>query len=117
MSYSVKTLIPQLPMLDIEATKKYYTEELGCKVESEYPDFLIVDFEGLILHFWLCDNKAIPESSSFYAIVEDIEKMYEKYSTTKGLMLRLCMQPWGMREFYLMDNSGNLLKFGERIAQ
>lgn len=117
MSYSVKTLIPQLPMLDIEATKKYYTEELGCKVESEYPDFLIVNFEGLILHFWLCDNKAIPESSSFYAVVEDIAMMFEKYAAKKGMVLHLSIQPWGMKEFYLIDNSGNLLKFGEGIDQ
>lgn len=116
MSYSVKTLIPQLPMLDIEATKKYYIHELGCTMESEYPDFLIVNFEKLVLHFWLCDNKTIPESSSFYAIVEGIEKMYEKYSSKKGLTLRLCTQPWGMKEFYLIDNSENLLKFGEQVA-
>lgn len=115
MSYSVKTLIPQLPMLNIEATKKYYIDELGCALAAEYPDFLIVNFEGLVLHLWLCVNKTIPESSSFYAIVNDIEKMYEKYAQKKGLTVRLCTQPWGMKEIYLMDNSGNLLKFGERI--
>lgn len=116
MNYAIKSLIPQLPMLNIEETKKFYVEELGCRLESEYPDFLIFEFEGLIVHFWLCDNKAIPESSSFYAIVEHIDELYKKYSSKKGLTVRLCEQPWGMKEFYIRDNSGNLLKFGERIA-
>jgi catechol 2,3-dioxygenase-like lactoylglutathione lyase family enzyme len=116
MSYTLKSLIPQLPILNMEAAKKFYTEELNCRLESEYPDFLIFEFEGLVLHLWLCDSKAIPESSSFYAIVENIEEMYARYAHVKRIVVPLCTQPWGMKEFYIMDNSGNLLKFGERAA-
>lgn len=116
MSYTVTKLIPQLPVLNLEAAKQFYIGELKCSLLSEYPDFLILEFEGRVLHLWLCDNKAIPESSSFYAIVENIEGLYARYAHVNRIVMPLCSQPWGMREFYIMDNSGNLLKFGERIA-
>ncbi|MBL7712976.1 MAG: hypothetical protein JNL13_10940 [Chitinophagaceae bacterium] len=116
MSYTVTNLIPQLPVLNLEAAKKFYTGELNCRLEAEYPDLLIFEFEGRMLYLWLCDNKVIPESSSFYAIVDNIEALYARYAHVSRMVVPLCTQPWGMKEFYIMDNSGNLLKFGERVA-
>jgi catechol 2,3-dioxygenase-like lactoylglutathione lyase family enzyme len=117
MSYTIRDLVPQLPILDMAKAKHFYCEVLGCTLRDAYPDFLILLFEGLELHLWLCDNKAIPESSSFYIRVTDIEALYQRFSQVPGIVLPLQLRPWGIKEFYIMDFSGNLLKFGEYVPQ
>jgi len=115
MKTSLQHLVPELPMLDIEKAKKFYCEWMGCTLVSEYPGFLILELEGLEFHLWLCEDKAIAESSSFYIRTEDIDACYERYRHMP-VVLPLQMRPWGIREFYIMDVSGNLLKFGPVIS-
>lgn len=114
MSYKIASIVPQLPVLDFEQAKEYYTNKLGCVLVSEYPDLLILLMNDMELHLWKCDDKAIPESSSCYIRVENIESLYEKYNNGHRIVVPLTLQPWGMTEFYIMDPSGNLLKFGEK---
>lgn len=115
MNRSIQNLVPELPMLDIGKAKQFYCEQMGCTLLSEYPDFLILELEGQEFHLWLCNDKAIPESSSFYIRSTDIDSSYERYRHMP-VVVPLQMRPWGIREFYLMDVSGNLLKFGSVVT-
>lgn len=116
MTTTIQNLVPELPVLDMARAEAYYCGILGCTLQAAYPDFMILAIEGCEFHLWLCDNPAIPESGSMYIRVSDIDACYERYRHSGKVVLPLQLRPWGIREFYLMDDSGNLLKFGPIVS-
>ncbi len=114
MAFNIINVVPQLPALDFDLAKSYYTRQLDCQLIATYDDLLILSLNGQEFHLWKCADKSIPESSSMYIRVHDIDSLYNKYAGKVPVRVPLTLQPWGMKEFYLMDPSGNLLKFGEQ---
>ena len=115
MNTTIPHLVPEIPMLDIAKAKQFYCEQMGCTLLSECPDFLILELEGQEFQLWLCEDKAIPESSSIYIRTTDIDACYARYRHMP-VVLPLQLRPWGIPEFYIMDVSGNLLKFGSVVT-
>ncbi|MBU7570274.1 MAG: VOC family protein [Flavobacterium sp.] len=115
MNSKITQIIPQLPSLDFEKSKQFYQEILGGKLVGEYEDLLIFLLDGNEIHLWKCNEKIVPENSSCYIRVNDIEAVFERYKKILGDKIALKNQPWGMREFYIIDDSGNLFKFGQPI--
>lgn len=107
------SIVAELPVMDLPVTKAFAEDILGGTLMAEYPDFLIYAVEGIELHFWLCDDMNLPEASSIYLRVENIDEYYRKYVGGKYVRLPLQMRPWGIKEFYLQDENGILYKFGE----
>lgn len=111
----IKKSIPQLPSLDLLRSKEFYEKNLGFKTLKQYDDILLLGKDGFELHLWLCDDPSIPQNSSVYYHVDSIDSMYLVYKN-KGIVHKnaeLMDKPWGMREFYVVDLDGNLLKFGQ----
>lgn len=111
----IQNIITQLPVLDFTKSKQFYIETLGCTLMGEYDDLLIFFWDGLELHLWKCNDKTIPENSSCYIRVNTIDLLFEHYQKKLYGKIKISDRPWGMREFYITDPSGNLLKFGEKI--
>lgn len=111
----LQSIVPQLPSLDFEESKKFYTETLDCVLAEEFDDLLIFLWDGIELHMWKCNDKAIPENSSIYLHVNKIDLLFEHYRKKLSGTIEISDRPWGMREFYIIDPSGNLLKFGQKI--
>ncbi len=111
----ILSIVPQLPSLNFEATKELYIQNLGFTIIGEYPDLLLFTINGQELHFWKCSDKTIVESSSVYIRVQNIDALYEKYKPWQHPNSTLSNKPWGMREFHILDDSGNLLRFGQPI--
>ncbi len=115
MTALLSAAVPILPCNDMEATTKFY-EHLGFSITS-YKDYLIVDFQEVEIHFWLAKDDYLAANSGCYIRVEGIEFFYETYQTL-GIIHpqgHLSQKAWGMKEFAILDNSGNLLRFGEEI--
>lgn len=115
LNSKITQIISQLPSLNFEKSKQFYQEILGCKLVNEYDDFLIFLWDENEIHLWQCNEKIVPENSSCYIRVHDIEAVFERYKKVLGDKIALKNQPWGMREFYIIDDSGNLFKFGQPI--
>jgi len=113
MEYKITRAVPQLPSINFERSKEFYIIELGCRLHAEYDDLLILFLDTMELHLWQCFDQSIPDTSSCYIRVNHIEILYEKYKHLNSIRVPLKMQPWGIKEFYIKDDSGNLLKFGE----
>lgn len=111
----IQSIVPQLPSLDFEETKRFYIETLDCVLVGEFDDLLILLWDNIELHFWKCDDKAIPENSSIYLHVNEIDLLFEHHQKKLYGKIEISDRPWGMREFYIIDPSGNLLKFGQKI--
>ncbi|PZR24273.1 MAG: hypothetical protein DI539_00955 [Flavobacterium psychrophilum] len=111
----VQSIAAQLPCLDFEAAKHFYVDILDCILVGEFEDLLIFLMDDIEFHLWRCDDKNIPENSSIYLRVNAIDQLFEYYQKRLLGEVQIYDRPWGMREFYIIDPSGNLLKFGQKI--
>ncbi len=111
----VNALVPELPVTDLGKTRDFCENILGARLHAEYPGFLIYFIEEAEVHFWLCEDSSLPENSSVYLRVNDIDTLYRRYEGSPYVVIPLQMRPWGIREFYLKDPNGILYKFGEVI--
>lgn len=115
MSAFMLAAVPVLPCNNIQATILFY-EMLGFSVET-YPNYMIVHFQQAEIHFWLAEDVYLSANSGCYVHIRDIDFFYESYKAL-GIIHpegQLKEKPWGMKEFAILDNSGNLLRFGENI--
>ncbi|WP_334187305.1 bleomycin resistance protein [Noviherbaspirillum sp.] len=112
MTADIQSTVPVLPSLDLQQTVDFYTNKLGFREAGRYPDYAILVRDGCEIHFWPCDDRRIAENSSCY-IRGNTQRLYEDF-TSRGLDIKEpAVRPWGMKELYVIDPHGNLLKFGE----
>ena len=106
--------IPILPSLNIEESRKFYVEQLGFdSVVYEEHNYLIARRGEMEIHFWLTEDKALPRVSSCYIRGGQVVTLFEDYQT-RGVpkLSEFSVRPWNMKEFYVIDPHGNLLRFG-----
>ena len=114
---ALQRAIPVLASLDLEATQRFYADKAGFTPVARYPDYAICARDGVQLHFWLTDDADIPKETSCRIDVLGIEALYAEM-TTAGVVHPngpLRQQPWGFKEFAVLDADGNLITFGERM--
>lgn len=111
---------PLLAAADPAAAAAWYRDRLGFRVVSTYPDdgYAIVRRDDVELHFWRCDDRRIAENTSAYLRVDGIDGLHGLMTGAAegGRISPVEDRAWGMREFYVWDPDGNLLRFGEPIA-
>ena len=112
---------PILPSRDLEETRQFY-QRLGFTSwwDGKAPwDYEIVSRGDLVVHFFL-ESGLAPEANdtSCYWRVFDADQLHAELSAlqlpSQGIP-RLTApehQPWGMREFTIVDSSGNLIRVG-----
>jgi len=113
-------LIPKLPMRDAVATRAYYVDQLGFTVAGSYPGYLILERDGLQLHFFLAkDLDPLTNDGQVYVRTLRIDDLYRTLQD-RGVAIHpngaLATKPWGQREFALLDPDHNLLTFGEAVT-
>lgn len=113
---------PKLPMRNREQTRAYYTGQLGFNQvgDTEYTDYLIVEKEGIQLHFFLFRELDPKENyGQVYIRTDDIDNLYQSL-VAGGVAIHpngaLQDRPWGQREFHLLDPDHNLLTFGQAVV-
>ncbi len=116
MNARIDSTIPVLASLDLQESAHFYTERLGFTQELIADNYLIVSRDGAEIHFWLCDDRRIAEHTSCYLRVPSTQALFEEF-TARGLELAPpSVRPWRMKELYVIDPHGNLLKLGEYAA-
>ena len=108
--------VPVLASLDIEATQQFYATRLGFEPTATYPDYGISVRDGIEVHFWLTDDPAAPSITSCRIDVTGIDALYAEMQAAGVVHPNGALQdqPWGMREFAVLDGDGNLIKFAQR---
>jgi catechol 2,3-dioxygenase-like lactoylglutathione lyase family enzyme len=110
----LRATIPVLASLDLNETAAFYEERLGFQPRLQADDCLIVERKGCEIHFWHCTERHISENTSCY-LRGDTAASHADF-TRRGLVLDLPVaRNWGMRELYVVDPHGNLLKIGEPV--
>jgi len=113
-----RTIAPILPVLDLARATEFYEKILGFTA-IVLPDhnYAILDRDNFCIHLYVTGDKYLCENSSCYLYVDDVDSFYEGVvkdglSYTKGAPQN---KPWGMREFYVIDPEGNLLRIGSYV--
>jgi catechol 2,3-dioxygenase-like lactoylglutathione lyase family enzyme len=118
--------IPMLPSRDLSRTIAFY-QKLGFQVSSDPNaqdlDYSIVSRETIELHFFRFAEIIPAESyAGCYLRVRDVDSLFREFQIQslpfEGIprLGKIANQPWGMREFHLVDLDGNLIKIGQVIA-
>ena len=111
------TLAKACPLLaapDPRAAAEWYRDTLGFAVGLVMDGYAIVERDGVELHFWPCPDRHIAENTSAYIRVTDIASVHAGLGAVEGGRISpVQSRDWGMREFYVWDPAGNLLRFGE----
>lgn len=113
----LRRAVPVLASLDLGATQQFYAERLGFDRLFTYPDYAISGRDGIQLHFWLTDDRDIPQQTSCRIDVTGIDALYAEMQAAGVVHPNgpLREQPWGMKEFAVLDGDGNLIKFAESL--
>ena len=115
--------VPVLAALDIPAAVAFY-ERAGftARYQAEDGEYAIVQIGGdggVEIHFWKCDDRRIAENTGCRVEVTGVETLYEKHRAL-GIVHpngALGERPWGTREFVMVDDSGNIVTFFERLPR
>ncbi|WP_422105702.1 bleomycin resistance protein [Winogradskyella sp.] len=112
--------IPVLASLNIKKTVEFYKNKLGFDRVGYLDDnYAVIARDNFVVHFWRCNDKIHPENTSCYVDVEDIDTLYNELSPFNVIHPygKLEDKPYGMREFAILDEDGNLIKFGQEISE
>ena len=112
-----------MPSKDLDVTLAFY-ERLGFENAGSAPsewNYLIIRRGGVQLHFYGdADIDPLTTSSSCYVFTEDADALHEEWNSigiptdpVTGSRLQAPVDTdYGMREFALVDPSGNLIRVG-----
>jgi catechol 2,3-dioxygenase-like lactoylglutathione lyase family enzyme len=123
----VEAAVPVLPSRDLQETLDFYEtlgfENLGAPPEQW--DYLIIGRGDLWLHFHAApDVDPLTTAAGCYLYVEDADALHEVWRTavepdpaTGARIVTPVDTDYGMREFAVVDRSGNLIRVGSRIRR
>lgn len=111
---SLLTAIPILAFLEANETIEFY-QKLGFQCNANWDGYLMFNRDQISIHLWKCDDESIPKNTGCYINVDEIEKLYEEFSAFNIIHPngQLEVKPWEMKQFSILDNSGNILHFGQ----
>ncbi len=109
---AVHTTVPVLASLNLAETLQFYTRHLGFAPLLEMDNYLILQRDGCELHFWPCNERHIAENTSCY-VRANTGVLHADFAARGLQVAPPVIQPWGMKEMFVLDPHGNLLKFGE----
>lgn len=108
---------PILAYLNQEDTIAFY-KKLGFECNAAWDGYLMFQKDAINIHLWLCDNEEIPKNTGCYINVAEIDALYADYLAL-GIIHpngKLENKPWEMRQFSILDNSGNIIHFGQDLS-
>lgn len=113
---------PKLPMRDKAVTRDFYCNHLGFHIlgSKDWDGYLMLKKDEVEIHFF--EFKELDPKENYgqvYIRVEDIDQLHQSL-VEKGVQIHpggpLKNQPWGQREFSILDPDTNLLTFGQNIS-
>lgn len=105
---------PALPVADIERAFAFY-EKLGFRKHYQNRDVhMLVERDGVILHL---ATQIVHGTGGCQILVEGVDTLYERACEAGGEMLHeITDEPWGTRDFTVLDVDGNAVTFAEVVA-
>jgi uncharacterized glyoxalase superfamily protein PhnB len=109
----MQVVMPELPLDDVPAGVRHYRDVLGFKINYEQHDIGVLDRDAarVLLIARTPDHRGI---GSAYFYVRDADALYaELLEKGADVQSEPTSQPWGLREFSVLDLERNRLTFGQ----
>ncbi len=109
-------IAPELPVANLAQSIAYYEAKLGFQTALTMPErnYAVVERDKVAIHLF---QTAEGKTGSLHVFTEGVDELYTEL---KGRGARITqpvtLKPWGARDFRVLDDSGNELKFTEPIA-
>ena len=110
----IQSTVPILASLNLDETLAFYVGRLGFVQLAQLHDYAIVGRDGAELHFYACEDRHLAENTACYVRTGSTQALYEEFKGRGVSVKPPEVRPWGMKELYVIDPHGNLLKFGEQ---
>jgi|GEM_PF-142452 len=106
--------IPVLPVQDLAKSLEFYRDRLGFAVAFEFGPYAGVEREGIEIH--LSEEQSPPVTCR--VAVRGVDELYEQMQQQQVIHPDepLATQPWGMRQFSVLDPNGNRITFAQPAA-
>lgn len=109
----LRKIMPELPLDDVPAGVAYYRDVLGFKVNYQQHDIGVMDRDavGILL---VARTERHGGIGSCYVYVDNADVLHaELVAAGANVQGEPVSQPWGLREFQVLDPEGNRISFGE----
>jgi hypothetical protein len=116
---------PVLPSRDLAETREFYAR-IGFEAwfgGKSWPEYEIMSRGNLVVHFFACPGlDPAKTDAGCYWRVKDADRLHEALAALRlpreGIprLTPIEDRPWGMREFSLVDPSGNLVRVGHDLG-
>jgi uncharacterized glyoxalase superfamily protein PhnB len=109
----MQTIMPELPFDDVSAGVAYYRDVLGFTVNYAQHNIGVMDRDRVRV-LLIARTARHTGIGSCYVYVDDADALHAELRA-KGANVQgdPVSQPWGLREFYVLDLEGNRLGFGQ----
>lgn len=106
-------LVPNIFYTNINDGLKFFVDCLEFTIGHDElysaQPFCVLEKDGLRINLFQDESLAKEHSPEFRLVTDDIEKVYNKVSTTHPHFLhpnlnKVTLRPWGAKEFALKDN-------------
>jgi len=109
----MQTIMPELPLDDVPAGVRHYRDVLGFQVNYEQHDIAVLDRDAVRL-LLIARTPRHTGIGSAYLYVRDADTLHAELLTNGAdVQGEPIGQPWGLREFSVLDLEGNRLTFGK----
>lgn len=112
-----EAVIPVLATNDLDKTLNFY-KQFNFEVAYSDEEYAILEHGPIQIHFEKCDITNLDNMSACRIKTDNIEELYQQCQALNcvhpnGL---LQTQPWGSREFAIIDPSGVLVTFHQPLS-
>ena len=108
----MQSIMPELPLDDVPAGVRHYRDVLGFQVNYEQEDIGVLDRDEARLVL-IARTPRHTGIGSAYLYVRDADALHaELLMKGADVQSEPVSQPWGLREFSVLDPEGNRLTFG-----
>jgi len=113
----IKGAAPVLPCKDVNETIEFFKSKLNFDKTWVHQGFYGGAYNGNAeFHFYKTEGEVSP--AIVYCFVENSDDVHE-FAKSNGVEISnpLCDQPYGLRDFTIKDNNGNMISFGSEIKK
>ncbi|MGA8599207.1 MAG: VOC family protein [Bryobacteraceae bacterium] len=110
----LRRIAPELPVFDLPKSLDYYEGKLGFRTVMAMPegDYAIVERDGVAIHLFTAGQNNGP--GSIHVFTEGLDELYNEFETAGAQIKQgIVRKPWGNRDFRVLDDFGNEIKFTE----
>ena len=112
------TITPIVPTVDFERALQFYMRVLGFTVQARQDDYAYLIRDEVAIRLLAKKEPGKLPEQSCYICVENLQELYEEFKPRldklpEGRVKAPFVQPYGQREFHVIDEDSLLIFFGE----